>query len=129
MQIKREFNELKEQLELNIIGDKKQQLVRDVELRSTSPDIEWERYALINTEQLTIYARNIRRTSEFKTFEIKLQQSFSIDEASGLQQLTMLLMMVLLCCLCMACCTVLLRLRCKFRNQRVGGDNLDDLVE
>ena len=103
--------------------------MRDNELASTSPDIEWERYALVNTESLQIFARNKKETSEFQTFEMKLKQTFSVEESSGLQQLTLLLMMILLCCLCMACCTVMLRLRCKFRNQRVNGEGIDDMVE
>ena len=90
--------------------------MRDAELESTSPDIEWERYALVNTETLEIYARNRYRTSRYSTFQMKLKKTFSAEESSGLQQLTLLLMMILLCCLCMACCTVILRLRCKFRN-------------
>lgn len=49
LQIARDFYPIKEQLELNILGNDKQQQVRDIELASTSPDIEWERYALINT--------------------------------------------------------------------------------
>ena len=57
----------------------------DLELASTSPDIEWERYALVNTESLLIYARNRRRTVEYQTFEMKLKQVFSAEEASGLQ--------------------------------------------
>ena len=68
LQIKRDYFEPKEQLELNIIGDNKQQLVRDRELASTDPDLEWERYALVNTEELRIYARNLEKTSEFHTF-------------------------------------------------------------
>ena len=103
--------------------------MRDRELASTNPDIEWERYALVNTEQLLIYARNLKKTSEFQTFQMKLKQVFSAEESSGLQQLTLLLMMILLCCLCMACCTVMLRLRCKYRNQRVNGEGIDDMVE
>ena len=59
---------------------------------------------------------------------MKLKQVFSEEEATGLQQLTLLLMMILLCCLCMACCTVMLRLRCKYRNQRVNGEGLDEMA-
>ena len=59
---------------------------------------------------------------------MKLKQVFSAEEASGLQQLTLLLMMILLCCLCMACCTVILRLRCKNRQQRVNGEGLDGVA-
>ena len=58
MSIKRNFSPIKEQLELNIIGEKKQQLVQDAELASSSPEIEWERFALVNTKGINIFARN-----------------------------------------------------------------------
>ena len=53
-----------------IIGGSKRQLVQDVELASTSPDIEWERYALVNTDMLQIFARNKANTSNTNTFSI-----------------------------------------------------------
>lgn len=96
-----------------IIGKERQQNVRDIELSSTGIDIEWERYALISTAKLQIFAKNRETTPDLQTFNIKLQKTLADDEDMALQQLTLLLMMILLCCLCIACCTVLLRLRCR----------------
>lgn len=63
LSIQRNFFPIQEQLELNIIGTDKIQQVKDIELASTSPDIEWERYALINTQSLMIFARNKAKNS------------------------------------------------------------------
>ena len=48
--IKRDFFPVLEQLEMTMFGSEKLQQVRDEELQATSPDIEWERYALVGTE-------------------------------------------------------------------------------
>ena len=72
LSIKRDFFPVLEQLELNIIGENKQQVVRDIELASTSPDIEWERYQLVNTDALQIFARNKNKTLTSQTFTINL---------------------------------------------------------
>lgn len=64
LSIKRNFFPLQEQLELKITGGEKQQLVKDNELASQDPDIEWERFALVKTDNLEIFARNKARTKE-----------------------------------------------------------------
>ena len=65
-----------------IIGGQKQQLVRDIELASSSPDIEFERYALVNTDMLQIFARNKKDTAESQTFLITLTQTLSAEDAN-----------------------------------------------
>jgi len=57
-------------MEVNIIGSDKQQLVRNNELASTSPDEEWERYVLVDTETLQIFARNKIETIASRTFQM-----------------------------------------------------------
>ena len=57
-------------MEVNIIGSEKQQLVRNNELASTSPDEEWERYVLVDTETLQIFARNKIETIASRTFQM-----------------------------------------------------------
>jgi hypothetical protein len=61
---------------MNIIGDEKQQEVIDLELASTSPNTEWERFALVNTNQLQIYVRNKYDTPDQQTFMITLSEEF-----------------------------------------------------
>ena len=100
--------------------------MRDIELASTSPDIEWERYQLVNTDALQIFARNKNRTPALQTFSITLVMSFSQEEKEGFAQLTLLLIMILLCCLCTACCLVLLRLKCKINRRSVRDDRMND---
>ena len=100
--------------------------MRDIELASTSPDIEWERYQLVNTDALQIFARNKNRTLVSQTFSITVKMNFSKEEVEGFAQLTLLLIMVLLCCLCTACCLVLLRLKCKINRHSVHDANMND---
>lgn len=86
LSIQRNYYPILEQLELNIVGNKKQQLVRDNELVSTDPDIEFEKYTLVNTEALQIFARNKDTTNALQTFQIKLRQEDFEDElSSGMQ--------------------------------------------
>ena len=87
--------------------------------------MQWENYVLVNTEQIQIFARNKDATDEQQTFQINLATTLSEEEATGLQQLTILLMLVLVCCLCVACCTVILRLRCKLNSSRINGDTME----
>ena len=51
--------------------------MRDIELASTDPEVEWERYALVNTKALWIFARNKLETAARQTFEIRLAETFS----------------------------------------------------
>ena len=58
--------------------------MRDIELASTSPDIEWERYQLVNTDALQIFARNKNKTLTSQTFTINLWQYPSTTATTGI---------------------------------------------
>ena len=68
-----------------IIGREKKQNVRDIELSSTGADIEWERYALISTTKLQIYAKNRKTTPDLQTFNIKLSKTYGDTDEIALQ--------------------------------------------
>ena len=72
LKIKRQFYPMQEQLELSIMGKTKTQLVFDQELASTSPETEWEKYAIINTKAIWLFARNREQTAELQTFVVTL---------------------------------------------------------
>ena len=114
---------MREQLELQIYGEDKQQIVTDLEL-AASEDQVWSRYVLMETEQLNIYARNKRYTSALQTFQIELKHTPVTTIDTILQQISVLLMMILTCCLCLSCCSIVMRQRCKFRRQ-VTDDEAD----
>ena len=112
---------------MNIKGETKQQQVNDRELASTDPDQDWERYALVNTKHLEIFARNKFDTPEQETFMINLKMTKLFEEVSPMQQLTVMLMMILLCCLCMACCAVFVRIGCKSCKRRAVNNRNSDV--
>ena len=62
--MKRDHYPIKETIELNIIGATKQETVNDIELASTDANNPWERYVLLETKTLEIYARNKYNTNE-----------------------------------------------------------------
>ena len=55
-----------------------------MELASTDPEIEWERYALVNTRALWIYARNKENTADMSTFELRLRKTTEVEEDQSL---------------------------------------------
>ena len=72
LSIKRDHYPVKETIELKIIGERKSEHVSDVELHSTNKNTPWERYVLLETKQLEIYARNKYNTFE-PTFQVTLE--------------------------------------------------------
>ena len=76
MSIKRDHYPVKETIELNILGQSKQEQVNDIELASTDPENPWERYVLLETQSLEIYTRNKYNTFE-STFQITIEQAES----------------------------------------------------
>lgn len=125
LSIKRDHYPVKETIELNIIGESKEEQVTDIELASTDPENPWERYVLLETKTLQIFARNKYNTYE-STFQITLEQAENSAALQLFQQMAVILLSMLCCCLCISCCSLLCRLKCK-KSERINPED-DDLA-